>query len=158
MDTITSSNLQMENQVHKSPEIKTDELKISLNKSLKRLNNYKQKTVVPEKQSEFTEYTQYHKCYEHEKSIYTEQTDSGLVNAFLLAYNNHLPLRLRPDDIHCALQMIFSTYVNNNAEKLRHLFVEHDGKKVLSVEYDKLDVAAFAELAIAKRLISRIQN
>lgn len=70
---------------------------------------------------------------EHETNLYRECTQNGFVNAVLLAYNSHSPLRIRPDDIHCMLQLIFSTYINNNSEKFKHYFVSHQGKKELEV-------------------------
>lgn len=52
-------------------------------------------------------------AYPEPHTTYRERTENGLINAFLLAYNNHLPLRLKPDDIHLALQMVCSTALNN---------------------------------------------
>ena len=70
-------------------------------------------------------------------------THIHLINAFSTAYNNHLPLRLRPDDILMALQMIIATCINNNSEKMRHLFVEHMGKIKLSAERSHFDLNYF---------------
>lgn len=100
------------------------------------------------KEEGLTEYVSFHKVQQFNENIYKEQTNNGLINAFLLAYNNHLPLKLKPDDIHIALQLIFSTFVNNNAEQLRDLFVDHKDKKELSVEYNKLDFNIFSKLMV----------
>ena len=73
---------------------------------------------------------------EHKSNVFLERSPNGLLNAFLLAYNNHLDLKLRPDDLHIAIQNIFSTYVNIRPEELRHIFVDHEDKKELVVELD----------------------
>jgi hypothetical protein len=108
----------------------------------------KSKYKSTENKNNLTEYVSFHKVQQFNENIYKEQTNNGLINAFLLAYNNHLPLKLKPDDIHIAIQFVFSTFVNNNAEKLRDLFVEHKDKKALSVEHDSLDFNMFSELII----------
>lgn len=66
----------------------------------------------------------------------TGATGNHLINAIVYAYNNHIGLRLSPDDIlHC-----FNTAVvkclNDNAEKYRDVFVNHQGKKKLVVKAD----------------------
>ncbi|CAM6084373.1 unnamed protein product [Calypogeia fissa] len=58
---------------------------------------------------------------------------NGLVNTAVQAYNNHHHLVLRPDDVWIAILSQFNLYVNANAEELRHLFVEHEGKKELVI-------------------------
>jgi hypothetical protein len=78
-------------------------------------------------------------------SNYLEQTQNGLINAFLFAYNNHISLKIKVQDIHIAIQMIISTFVNNNAEECRILFVNHDGQKQLSVENDTIDFNQFSQ-------------
>jgi hypothetical protein len=62
------------------------------------------------------------------------RTKHGLVNGFLFAYNNHLPLKLRPDDLQLIIQLVLSTCVNRNPESLRYLFVNHEGQMNLSYE------------------------
>lgn len=81
---------------------------------------------------------------EHNDELVGGQTANGLMNAFLTAYNTHNTLILRPDDIHIALQFIFTTIVNNNSEKMRYLFVEHEGKKELISETSDIDFQFFA--------------
>jgi hypothetical protein len=67
-------------------------------------------------------------------------TDTSLCNnhaiwsAFLYAYNSHEDIVLSPDDIWMMICIYFSKYVNQNAEKLRSLFVDHQGQKKLTVE------------------------
>lgn len=50
------------------------------------------------------------------------------------AYAEHRPLVLSPDMVWLAICQGFGHYVNENAEKLRDLFVEHDGMVSLVVE------------------------
>jgi len=49
------------------------------------------------------------------------------------AYNNHEDVILSPDDIWMVVCLNFTKYVNNNSEELRSLFVNHEGKKKLTV-------------------------
>jgi hypothetical protein len=58
-----------------------------------------------------------------------------LLNGFYTAHNNHYPIRIKPDDIWLLIVQGFSNHVNANAEELRHLFVDFDGKKTLQVKY-----------------------
>ncbi len=57
----------------------------------------------------------------------------GIFSAFLYAYNSHEDIVLSPDDIWLMICMYFSKYVTDNAEQLRSLFVDHEGKKKLTV-------------------------
>ena len=52
------------------------------------------------------------------------------------AYSKHYPLVLTPDVIWMCIAQGFAAHVNCNAEKLRHLFVQHEGKKELIVRRD----------------------
>ncbi|EDR13031.1 uncharacterized protein LACBIDRAFT_308433 [Laccaria bicolor S238N-H82] len=58
---------------------------------------------------------------------------NGLVYTILEAYNKHRHLRLRPDDVWTAILIQFNFFVNGRSEKLRSLFVAHEGKKKLVV-------------------------
>ena len=76
--------------------------------------------------------------YEYSENIMQRCKDeyratNSFVNAFLDAYNFHKTLVLKPDDIKLQILMIISTCVNNNPEKFRSHFVEHDGKKELII-------------------------
>jgi hypothetical protein len=78
-------------------------------------------------------YSEYEKTNNLINKSYHYTTKNNFVNAFLHSYNLHKPIKIRPDDIKLQLLMIISNYVNNNAELLRNLFVEHEGKKELEV-------------------------
>lgn len=61
------------------------------------------------------------------------ELSNGFVNACSLAYNQHYPLELLPDNVWLALMNIFAAYVCRHSEALRKKFVDHDGKKKLTV-------------------------
>jgi hypothetical protein len=67
---------------------------------------------------------------------HTHIINSGhaLFEAYLAAYNAHEDLVLSPDDIWLMITIYYSRYVTDHAEQMRHLFVEHEGKKELVVE------------------------
>ena len=62
------------------------------------------------------------------------QNGHALFEAYLAAYNAHEDLVLSPDDIWLMITIYYSHYVVKNAEQLRHVFVEHEGKKELVVD------------------------
>lgn len=62
------------------------------------------------------------------------KTDNHLINAFLLAYNNHRRLSLCPDDLLMALNLAVSNCINTFPDDFRKTFVDHEGKKKLVVK------------------------
>lgn len=71
-------------------------------------------------------------------SFYEKKKPSFYVNnsfyyAWVNAYNNHLSLRITPEQIMNVVNINFSKFVCANAEKLRHMFVNHEGKEKLTV-------------------------
>ncbi|PTB37321.1 uncharacterized protein TrAFT101_011053 [Trichoderma asperellum] len=77
--------------------------------------------------------------------------DNGLIEGIIRAFQQDLHLVLRPDDIWLAITTQLSFYINAHAEKLRHLFVTHEGKeqlvvKLLSQTMETLNVAHAAVL------------
>jgi hypothetical protein len=87
----------------------------------------------------------YYSQYEYNTNLVEARTHNNLINTFLEAYDYHISLRLRPDDIQMAIQMAIATCINNNAEQMRHLFVSHEGKIKLSVAKSGLDLDYFCE-------------
>jgi len=84
----------------------------------------------------------YDKSEKKNKAMYTvtngpcTQLDftNAVLQAFLLAYNSHQDLVLSPDDMWLVVSLHFAEYLNDHAEQLRSLFVEHsEGKKTLCV-------------------------
>lgn len=57
----------------------------------------------------------------------------SLFSAFQLAFSQHRPLVLSPDMIWITILQGFAQHVRNNKEELRHLFVDHKGKKRLEI-------------------------
>jgi hypothetical protein len=73
---------------------------------------------------------------QHYVSLFTDTSlcnNHAILSAFLYAYNSHEDIVLSPDDIWVMICIYFSKYVNENAEKLRSLFVDHDGQEKLTV-------------------------
>ncbi|KAF2492868.1 hypothetical protein BU16DRAFT_551599 [Lophium mytilinum] len=66
---------------------------------------------------------------------------NGLVNGIIRAFQQDLHLVLRPDDIWLSILTQFNMYVNANAEKLRRLFVAHEGKKELVIDVRPATIA-----------------
>ena len=58
-----------------------------------------------------------------------------VLNGFYEAHKNHLPIRIKPDDIWLLIVQAFSNHVNYNSKKLRNMFVNFNGKKTLCVYY-----------------------
>lgn len=52
---------------------------------------------------------------------------------WLTAYNTHGSIVIDPNDLWMTIAFCTSSYIEKNAEELRHLFVHHEGKKTLTV-------------------------
>lgn len=63
----------------------------------------------------------------------SEDMRNGLMGAMYAAYNQHVPLVLRPDDLWLSILSTFNLYVLHNSEKMRSIFVDHKGQKELIV-------------------------
>jgi hypothetical protein len=62
--------------------------------------------------------------------------NNGFFHTCIDAYSSHKHLSVRPEDVWVSILTQLSSYINANAEALRHKFVKHDGKKLLEVWYD----------------------
>ena len=51
------------------------------------------------------------------------------------AHIDHLPIRIKPDDIWLLIVQAFCSHVNKNSEKLRKYFVNFEGKQTLEINY-----------------------
>jgi hypothetical protein len=73
---------------------------------------------------------------QYAKANGTADTPSSnpFLTSFMHAYNNHEDIILSPDDVWTVITLNFTKYVNENAEELRKIFVDHDGKKKLTVK------------------------
>ena len=76
-----------------------------------------------------------HSLNPNKKYAYSD-SNVPILNGFYTAHTNHYPIRIKPDDIWLLIVQAFSNYINANSERLRHYFVDFDGKKQLTVEYD----------------------
>ncbi len=61
---------------------------------------------------------------------------NGFVSAVHMAYAWHYPLVISPDAIWQCIAQGLAKHINCNADKLRNLFVEHEGKKEIVVRRD----------------------
>lgn len=69
----------------------------------------------------------------YQNSKITTQVVPAFYSAFSYAYDNHKDIILSPDDVWMIISLQFTRYVNDNAEKMRHMFVNHEGQKDLTV-------------------------
>ena len=58
---------------------------------------------------------------------------NSFYGAFVQAYNYHKDLILSPDDVWMQITLSFAKYIDKHAEEMRDMFVEHEGKKKLTV-------------------------
>jgi hypothetical protein len=78
--------------------------------------------------------------YTIENGPHTQTSSNAILDMFVLAYKGHHDIILSPDDMWLLVCMYFGYHVNNNAEQLRSLFVEHDeGTVPLKVKYDNAE-------------------
>lgn len=64
---------------------------------------------------------------------------NSFFNGMYRAYSEHCPFVLSPDMIWLLISQGFANHINSNAEELRHLFVNFEGKRELIVQNDKID-------------------
>lgn len=69
-------------------------------------------------------------------SLLTPRSVHPFLHAVHLAYAEHRPLTLSPDMLWLVIAQGFAAHVDANADSLRHLFVIHEGRKVLNVRRD----------------------
>jgi hypothetical protein len=98
---------------------------ISLSESIDKLSIYEKKT---DKILLKTEYET-----NDDSFVFGPRLRNGLIGTILTAYSHHIPLKLRPDDLWIAIMIAFGLYVTKHAEEMRHIFVDHEGKKQLIV-------------------------
>ena len=58
-----------------------------------------------------------------QSNIENKKDSKSFLHSFMNAYNNHLDMVLSPDDIWVFICLQFSAYVNDNADKIKHKFV-----------------------------------
>jgi len=110
-------------------------VKLILDNTLEYKNVDKFLSLNPKDELDINTPDNYFSKYEHsEKLIYSNETQNNFINTFLHAYNHHKTLVIRPDDIKLQILTIISICVNNNSEIFRSYFVDHEGKKNLTVK------------------------
>ena len=81
------------------------------------------------------------------KDQYDKGVDLGFFSTVYECYNNHWALKTVPDDWWCTIIKTVAIAIDNNSkkEKVRKLFVEHEGRKKLTVVVDncKIDFDKF---------------
>lgn len=61
----------------------------------------------------------------------TRTFGNPLIDAADVAFNHHLPFRLRPEDVWLCLQNGIAQHILQNTEAVRKLFVSHEGQETL---------------------------
>lgn len=115
-----SVRIELDNTLEQKEIINFIKLEIKSELDLKTNDNY------------FSQYEYSERLLECQENSY--RTQNNFINAFLDAYNYHKTLKIRPDDIKLQILTIISICVNNNPEKFRNYFVDHEGKKELTVK------------------------
>ena len=64
------------------------------------------------------------------------ETNVPILNGFYAAHGFHYPIRIKPDDIWLLIVQAFSYQVNNISESNRNMFVNFEGKKTISINYE----------------------
>lgn len=72
----------------------------------------------------------------HKLPIIDSEFKHPFIGTVWTAFNLHYPLVLSPDMIWLLIVQGFATHISKNAEKMRHTFVQHKGKKTLTVRAD----------------------
>ncbi|CAF1316392.1 unnamed protein product [Rotaria sordida] len=87
----------------------------------------------------------YRQIYFEANGPHTHLVEGGhaLFEAYFAAYNAHEDIVLSPDDIWLMITIYYSRYVDDNAEQMRHLFVDHEGQKELVVEIMRMEPEDF---------------
>jgi len=62
-------------------------------------------------------------------------TMNGLIAAWHLAFVEHYPVRMSPDDVWTVIVHQIALHISENPEKYRDIFVQHDGKKEIELKY-----------------------
>lgn len=130
-------------------QISQTSIKINLDDTLEKKTITNLGTLKSQPELDISNPDLYFAQYEHTENIIQlgkdeYRTTNSFVNTFLDAYNFHKTLIIRPDDIKLQLLMIISTCINNNPDKFRSHFVEHEGKKELIVSNSRFDADYFS--------------
>jgi len=67
-------------------------------------------------------------------------SSDGFIRGAIDAWAQHQHLVIRPDEVWFAILTQMNFYMNKNAEQVRHLFVNHEGKQTILVKGEMLEV------------------
>ncbi len=70
-------------------------------------------------------------CSRYRGKLVADVVWHPLIAALQGAFTSHRPLTLSPDIIWLTITQGLAIHINENAERLRHRFVSHDGKRCL---------------------------
>jgi hypothetical protein len=73
-------------------------------------------------------------------------SSGSFLRGTIQAWARHLHLVLRPEDIWFAILVQLNFYMSANAEKLRHLFVNHEGKERIELATEEMNAENLKEL------------
>jgi hypothetical protein len=123
------------------------------------INNWrftKYLTIYQEFQAKHDNYKTPKLSYYQEKYPVTQYTkNNGLFESLSRAYQAHGGVLLRPNDLWVQVMFDFSSFINDNSESFRNVFVQHQGKIKLTAVNEKFDIDVFLadlEQQIAKNL------
>ena len=85
-------------------------------------------------------------------SKYILAEPSGIFGLFHLAYANHKNIFIRPDDLWFHIVLQLQMLIDNNAEELRDCFVEHKGKKEISIDINMYSKESFIDFITGSNL------
>jgi len=83
---------------------------------------------------------------------------NGFVDGINDAFANDLDLVLRPDDVWLAILTQFSLFVVGHAEEVRHLFVQHEGKRRIEVDLTPFKGSQIDLGRVAHEMTAEIQR
>ena len=108
----------------------SDELKIDIypeNKQKEGLQKKSLKNIIDENSVKYS--------FDSNEELAFINKNVPFLEGLYYAHINHLPVRIKPDDIWLLIVQAFCTHVNENSEKLRKYFVDFEGKKTLEINY-----------------------
>ena len=130
----TSSNILIQNETELNLELNkkssANELRIDIYPENKR-----KKDLIKESVKNLISRITHNYSFDPNRKLAFISSNVPLLSGFYYAHINHLPIRIRPDDIWLLIVQAFSNHVSANPEKLRNFFVNFKGKQRLEVEY-----------------------
>lgn len=95
------------------------------------------------------------------QELYSMGSNVPVLYGFYIAHTNHYPIRIKPDDIWLLIIQAFINHVNLYSERLRHLFVNFDGKQKLVIEYPLSDITQVDKKTLenfSEEIVKKITN